>query len=128
MAKWTEEDIRIFWEMKRDGESLVSIADRLGRNYTAIANYASKQKKKAIPKEDTKMEVETNNIMPEESTVEANTPIVTPKTPAAKNKNTICQALDMIESQGLEFHDMDISLSRNGASMVLHFTLECNHE
>lgn len=38
MARWTEEDIRTFWEMKREGASLIDIADRLGREYRSVAN------------------------------------------------------------------------------------------
>lgn len=120
MARWTEEDIRTFWEMKREGASLIDIADRLGRNYTAVATYASKQKKKVISKEDTKMEVETNNTAPE-TTTEVNAPVEVPDKPAPKLDGAIRQALDMIASQGLEFLDMNVSLNNDGAAMVLHF-------
>ena len=120
MARWTEEDIRTFWEMKREGASLIDIADRLGRNYTAVATYASKQKNKVISKEDTKMEVETNNTAPE-TTTEVNAPVVVPDKPAPKLDGAIRQALDMIASQGLEFLDMNVSLNNDGAAMVLHF-------
>lgn len=120
MARWTEEDIRTFWEMKREGASLIDIADRLGRNYTAVATYASKQKKKVISKEDTKMEVETNNTAPE-TTTEVDAPVVVPDKPAPKLDGTIRQALDMIASRGLEFLDMNVSLNNDGAAMTLHF-------
>ena len=120
MARWTEEDIRTFWEMKREGASLIDIADRLGRNYTAVATYASKQKKKVISKEDTKMEVETNNTAPE-TTTEVNAPVEVTDNPAPKLDGAIRRTLDMIASQGLEFLDMNVSLNNDGAAMVLHF-------
>jgi hypothetical protein len=120
MARWTEEDIRIFWEMKREGATLVDIADRLGRNYTAVATYASKQRKKVKFREDTKMEVEMNNIAPE-ATIKVNTPVAMPDKPAPKLDGAIRQALDMIASQGLEFLDMNVSMNNDGAAMVLHF-------
>ena len=66
------------------------------------------------------MGVETNNTAPE-TTTEVNAPVVVPVKPAPKLDGAIRQAIDMIASQGLEFSDMDISMSYNGASMVLHF-------
>ena len=121
MARWTEEDIRVFWKMKREGASLIDIADRLGRNYTAVATYASKQKKKVISKEDTKMEVETNNTT-HEITTEANASVVAPEAPAMPKLDiTIQQTLAMIRSQGLAFDCMHMSLSDGGATLELHF-------
>ena len=117
MARWTEEDIRTFWKMRRGGASLKEIADALGRTLSSV------EQKSAIfnkSKEDTKMEVETNNIAPE-TTTEVNAPVAAADTPAPKFGEAIRQALDMIASQGLEFHDMDISLSHNGATLELHF-------
>lgn len=120
MARWTEEDIRIFWEMKREGATLVDIADRLGRNYTAVATYASKQRKKVKFREDTKMEVEMNNIAPE-ATIKVDTPVAMPDNPAQKLNGAIYHALDMIASQELEFLDMNVSLNDDSAAMVVHF-------
>ena len=121
MARWTEEDIRVFWKMKREGASLIDIADRLGRNYTAVATYASKQKNKVISKEDTKMEVETNNTT-HEITTEVNASVVAPEAPAMPKLDiTIQQTLAMIRSQGLAFDCMHMSLSDGGATLELHF-------
>ena len=117
MARWTEEDIRTFWEMRRGGASLKEIADALGRTLPSV------EQKSAIfnkSKEDTKMEVETNNTAPETKT-EVNAPVEATDKPAPKLDGAIRQALDMIASQGLEFLDMNVSLNNDGAAMVLHF-------
>lgn len=117
MARWTEEDISTFWEMRRGGASLKEIADALGRTLSSVEQKSMILNKS---KEDTKMEVETNNTTPETAT-EANAPVVVPDNPAPKLDGAIRQALDMIASQGLEFLDMNVSLNNDGAAMVLHF-------
>lgn len=117
MARWTEEDISTFWEMRRGGASLKEIADALGRTLSSV------EQKSAIfnkSKEDTKMEVETNNTAPETKT-EVNAPVEATDKPVPKLDGAIRQALDMIASQGLEFLDMNVSLNDDGAAMVLHF-------
>ena len=123
MARWTEEDISTFWEMRRGGASLKEIADALGRTLSSV------EQKSAIfnrTKEDTKMEVETNNTAPE-TEIEVDAPVVVPDKPAPKLDGAIRQALDMIASQGLEFLDMNVSLNNDGAAMVLHFVRRNNH-
>jgi hypothetical protein len=77
-------------------------------------------------KEETKMEVETNNTAPE-TTTEANAPVAVPDKPAPELNGAIYRALDMIASQGLELLDMDLSLSHNGAAMELNFVRRNNH-
>lgn len=117
MARWTEEDISTFWSMRRGGASLKEIADALGRTLSSVEQKSTILNKS---KEDTKMEVETNNTAPE-TTTEVNAPVVVPDKPAPKLDGAIRQALDMIASQGLEFLDMNVSLNNDGAAMVLHF-------
>lgn len=116
MARWTEEDISTFWEMRRGGASLKEIADALGRTLSSVEQKSMILNKS---KEETKMEVETNNTAPE-TTTEVNNPR-TPDAHAPKLDEAIRQALDMIASQGLEFLDMNVSLNNDGAAMVLHF-------
>lgn len=119
MARWTEEDIRIFWEMKREGASLVDIADRLGRNYTAVATYSSKQKRKNKSKEDTTMEAETKNTMPDVTTKATEPP--PPVTELPSLDISIQQTMAMIRGLGLVFDCMHMSLSDGGATLELHF-------
>jgi hypothetical protein len=117
MARWTEEDISTFWEMRRGGASLKEIADAIGRTLSSVEQKSMILNKS---KEETKMEVETNNTAPETKT-EVNAPAEAPDNPAPKLDGAIRQALDMIASQGLEFLDMNVSLNNDGAAMVLHF-------
>lgn len=117
MARWTEEDISTFWEMRRGGASLKEIADALGRTLSSVEQKSMILNKS---KEDTKMEVETNNTT-HGITTEVNAPVESPDKPAPKLDEAIRQALDMIASQGLEFLDMNVSLNNDGAAMVLHF-------
>ena len=117
MARWTESDISTFWEMRRGGASLKEIADALGRTLSSVEQKSMILNKS---KEDTKMEVETNNTAPE-TTTEVNEPVVVQNKPAPKLDGAIRQALDMIASQELKFLDMNVSLNNDGAAMVLHF-------
>ena len=118
MARWTEEDISTFWKMRRGGASLKEIADALGRTLSSV------EQKSAIfnkSKEDTKMEVETNNTT-HEITTEVNASVVAPEAPAMPKLDiTIQQTLAMIRSQGLAFDCMHMSLSDGGATLELHF-------
>lgn len=123
MARWTEEDISTFWRMRRGGASLKEIADALGRTLSSVEQKSSIFNK---TKEDTKMEVETNNTAPE-TTTEVNAPVVVPDKPAPKLDGAIRQALDMIASQGFELLDIEVSLNNDGAAMVLHFVRRNNH-
>lgn len=112
MARWTEEDISTFWAMRRGGASLKEIADALGRTLSSV------EQKSAIfnkSKEDTKMEVETNNTAPE-TTTEVNAPVEVPRLDI-----TIQQTLAMIRGQGFAFDCMHMSLSDGGATLELHF-------
>lgn len=117
MARWTEEDISTFWEMRRGGRSLKEIADALGRTLSSVEQKSMNLNKS---KEETKMEVEANNTAPE-TAIEVDAPVAVPDKPAPKLDGAIYRALDMIASQGLEFRDMRVRLSHNGAAMVLHF-------
>lgn len=123
MARWTEEDIRTFWEMKREGASLKEIADALGRTLSSVEQKSMILNKS---KEDTKMEVETNNTAPE-TTTEVNTPVEVPDKPALNLNRSIYQALDMILSQGFELLDMNVRLSNDSAAMELTFARRNNH-
>lgn len=117
MARWTEEDIRTFWEMRRGGASLKEIADALGRTLSSVEQKSSIMNKS---KEDTKMEVETNNTALE-TTAEVNAPVEAPDKPAPKLDGAVQQTLAMIRSQGLAFDCMHMSLSDGGATLELHF-------
>ena len=123
MARWTEEDIRTFWKMRRGEASLKEIADALGRTLPSVEQKSMILNKS---KEDTKMEVETNNTAPE-TTTEVNTPVEVPDKPALNLNRSIYQALDMIASQGFELLDMNVRLNNDSAAMELTFVRRNNH-
>lgn len=111
MARWTEQDIAIFWEMKREGASLIDIADRLGREYKAVQNLAYNQKKK----------IREKNKMDEIKEV-TDAPKMEAKKPGVSHLDiTIQQTLAMIRGQGMAFDCMHMSLSDGGATLELHF-------
>lgn len=123
MARWTEEDISTFWKMRQGGASLKEIADALGRTLSSVEQKSMILNKS---KEETKMEVETNNTAPE-TEIEVDAPVAVPDNPAPKLDGAIYRALDMIASQALEFRDMRVRLSHNGAAMELTFVRRNNH-
>ena len=116
MPKWTESDISTFWEMKREGATLLEIAERLGRNYTAVATFSSKQTKKHKPKEDKPM---TNETMPEANTAPAAVPDIAPKLP--KLDVAVSAALALITAQGFVLGNFSVSMDGESASISICF-------
>lgn len=116
MPKWTESDISTFWEMKREGATLLEIAERLGRNYTAVATFSSKQTKKHKLKEDKPM---TDEIMPKPNTA-PEVPALSPELPPLNA--AIRQALEMIAACGMDMHDLSVNVSRTDAYIHINFT------
>lgn len=123
--KWTESDIATFWEMKRGGATLVDIADRLGRKYSAVAKFSSKQSKKTTPKEDKPMiEGTKTTAAPEQKPVIESKPTPEPAPKLPKLDNAVSAALAMITAQGFVLDNFHVSMDGESASISICFLQE----
>ena len=129
MARWTEEDIRTFWEMKREGASLIDIADRLGREYRSVVNLQYRETHKGgIGKmSNARMYGDNVPVATEQSAIiepetEKGEPVKSQGAPDIDI--AIRQAVAMIRGQGMSFDCVQMSLNKGYATMELYFKAE----
>lgn len=112
--RWIESDIETFWAMKREGASLIEIADRLGRDYKAVQNLQYNLNKKRKIMEDKPMTEETKT-----TTVPEPLPVPAPELP--KIDAAAQSALAMIAAQGLVFKSMNLFMDGESATITMAF-------